>query len=393
MSSLNKKIDELYQIVDDLVAGAYPQRSAMGPGQISKNFIKSKSITSNMMDVSELAAITSKTGSLNVTDDLVAGSGLSTMGYSPSNGLYIGNATPASAPFRVTNTGAVSASGATISGDITATNLTASTAGTIAGWGISSSQLSTGTGSSTRGVSTGSIAFYAGNATPASAPFRVTSGGAMTAESGSIGGWTINSDSLSLGSGSTTRGMANGSTSFFAGSATPGSAPFRVTSAGALTATNATITGAITATSGSFSGDITTNNIDANGGTLGGLTVDGTITVSAQLNVLTSGVIKSGASSITSGTGFWIEYNSGTPRFRIGEPVSAGNDYLYWNGTGLTVSGRLEFGTGDYLENDLIHFEVGTSLADFLEIEGAGSGRAVGQAFTQSSNNVVDLQW
>jgi len=237
-------------------------------------------------------------------------------------------------------------------------------------------------------VSTGSIAFYAGNATPGSAPFRVTSGGAMTAESGSVGGWTINSDSLALGSGSTARGMSAGSTSFFAGSGTPGSAPFRVTSAGALTATNATITGAITATSGSFSGDITTNNIDANGGTLASLTVDG------QLTMGTSGVIRAGAaSSITSGTGIWIEYNSGTPRFRIGEAVSSGNDYLYWNGTSLTVSGRLEFGTGDYLENDLIHFEVGTTATNFIEIEGAGNAIVRGQAYAFTSNNTGAIDW
>ena len=41
---------------------------------------------------------------------------------------------------------------------------------------------------------------------------------------------------------------------FWAGDATPGSAEFRVTESGALTASSATITGAITATSGAIGG-------------------------------------------------------------------------------------------------------------------------------------------
>lgn len=50
-----------------------------------------------------------------------------------------------------------------------------------------------------------------------------------------------------------------------------GSGTFRVTPAGALTATNATITGAITATSGSFTGAITSTS-----GTIGGFTITST---------------------------------------------------------------------------------------------------------------------
>ena len=57
----------------------------------------------------------------------------------------------------------------------------------------------------------------------------------------------------------------------YAGSTTPGSAPFRVSTTGALVATNATITGAITATSGSFSGAITASS----GAISGRLTMNG----------------------------------------------------------------------------------------------------------------------
>lgn len=80
----------------------------------------------------------------------------------------------------------------------------------------------------------------------------------LTADTGDIGGWTLGADSLTAGTGANTVGVDSGGTNpaFYAGSATPGSAPFRVTKAGALTATNATITGAITATSGTFSGTV-----------------------------------------------------------------------------------------------------------------------------------------
>ena len=67
------------------------------------------------------------------------------------------------------------------------------------------------------------------------------------------------------------------------GHATFGSAPFRVTPAGALTATNATITGAITATSGSFTGAITASSGSiGNSVTIGGTTANNVATNSSN---------------------------------------------------------------------------------------------------------------
>lgn len=89
--------------------------------------------------------------------------------------------------------------------------------------------------------------------------------GGITSASGSIGGWTIGASSLTAGSGATSVGLDSGGTNpaIYAGSSTPGSAPFRVTSAGALTASNATITGHITATSGDVTGAIAAGSITA----------------------------------------------------------------------------------------------------------------------------------
>lgn len=136
-------------------------------------------------------------------------------------------------------------------------------AGVIGGWTLAATYLQSGTGANTVRLDSGGTnpAISAGSATPASAPFRVTQAGALTATnatitgavtatSGAIGGWTLGATALSAGSGATTVGIDSGGTNpaFYAGSATPGSAPFRVTQAGALTATSATITGTITLT-------------------------------------------------------------------------------------------------------------------------------------------------
>lgn len=175
--------------------------------------------------------------------------------------------------------------------------------------------------------------------------FKVTKAGVLTATSGSIGGWTIGtsdihsgthsawntaSDGLFLGTtkiaggnggtwylnndgtgkigrftfssggeftttvNSNTAGMGNGTYAFWAGatSANAANAPFRVTYAGAITATSATITGEINATSGTIGGasisngilqiknvniaeQITATNINASGLTIGQSQVTG----------------------------------------------------------------------------------------------------------------------
>ncbi len=102
--------------------------------------------------------------------------------------------------FTVSNTGAITATSATISGAITATS----------------------------GTFTGSI----------------------TASGGTIGGFTINASSLTAGSSGNSVGMAPGTFPFFAGNATASSAPFRVSSAGLMTATGATLNNLIVANSG-----------------------------------------------------------------------------------------------------------------------------------------------
>lgn len=63
-----------------------------------------------------------------------------------------------------------------------------------------------------------------------------------------------------------------------------------------------------------------------------------TVTLSGSLVVSTSGSISSGQSAYNTGTGYWIEYNVGTPRLSIGNPAT---NYMTWDGADLTVKGSI----------------------------------------------------
>ncbi|MAL83450.1 MAG: hypothetical protein CMF11_03735 [Idiomarina sp.] len=119
------------------------------------------------------------------------------------------------------------------------------TAGDIASGGtLSGVNMSIGSGNSIFKASGDGIQL--GHATFGSAPFRVTPAGALTATNADLTG------SLTSGSGNSI--FKATSTGIQLGNATFSSAPFRVTAAGALTATSASITGSITATSFNMSG-------------------------------------------------------------------------------------------------------------------------------------------
>jgi len=88
---------------------------------------------------------------------------------------------------------------------------------------------------------------FSGNLSAAGGTFTGTLSAAGGTFTGALSGGTI-----SIGSGSSI--FKADSSGIYLGDATFGSAPFRVTPGGALTATNATITGSITVTSGTFTG-------------------------------------------------------------------------------------------------------------------------------------------
>lgn len=295
-------------MVDDIAAGLY--RIPIGPGAINNKALKPKSVTAGTISVSDLESVNAKTGNLT------------------ANGTIT-----------VNSTGSIAIGKTSYADD--------STGGMWVGY-------SGGTYKLNLGNSTYSVK-WDGSA------LNIT--GNITATTGTIGGWTIGATDLTSDAGAT--GMASsGGHRLWVGNATPGSAPFRVTNAGVLWASGATITGGITASSltitgtATFSGgsmtlpnggSITSSAMDLNQGTLANLTVDGDITV----------------------------------------------------GTG----GKIKFGSGaaDYINNNIIHFEVtGTETTKVEWKNGSNtpygylSGRAdstTGQANVGSYYNTTHVSW
>lgn len=178
-----------------------------GLTEITGGLIRTGTILSSHITTATLAAIVADLGAVTAGSIVVGTTNKIWLNEGADGVLAIGGATKASAPFRVTAAGALTATSATITGTIT------STSGTIGGWTLGATSLTSGTGANTRGIDSGGTnpAFYAGSATPGSAPFRVSIAGAVTTSnititggSVDIGSVTLNSSGLSLTAGTGT---------------------------------------------------------------------------------------------------------------------------------------------------------------------------------------------
>jgi len=165
--------------------------------------------------------------------------------------------------------------------------------------------------------------------------------GTISASAGTIGGWVIGATSLADAAG--TVGISSAVTAgndirFWAGHVTPGSAPFRVTEDGVLTASSAVITGAITTGVGS---DIKGDYIDAL--SVAKLTT-GTIT-SKTITLAVSDTngdvyIAAGKSDFTNtDNGFILgidDSDANKAKLYIGDS----SYYFNWTGAGLTLKAQ-----------------------------------------------------
>jgi hypothetical protein len=275
---------------------------------INADFINAGAINIGSLDNNALTATNFSVTNAGV---VTAGSGNNVAVISPTDAVYrlwLGHSTGSAAPFSVTSTGAISATSGAVGGWTLSSNSLSGGNTTIA----SAGDITLGTGENVARISSTDPAYrlWLGGSTASTAPFRVTSTGALTATgvdisgtisassgsftgsvtatSGAIGGWTLSSASLTGGdtlidsSGDITVGVGENvarlSSSdpayrLWLGGSTASTAPFRVTSTGLLTATGVDISGTISASSGSFTGTISTNNITATGGTVGGWTL------------------------------------------------------------------------------------------------------------------------
>ena len=217
-------------------------------------------------------------------------------------------------------------------------------------------------------------AIDAGSLNINSGQFVVTSAGAMTAQSanvtgtitsssGTIGGFTLGSTSLTAGSGSTRVSLSTAD-GIHLGNNTFSSAPFRVTRAGALTATGATVSGNITATTLNVSGATVTGTLDASVITLDGQDIS---TLLAYPTEATGNVLE-----LEGSYGVRFKVNSST-QFTI---FDGSADF---NGS-PTVSGIGRMGIG-----------VGITTGDVVTVNGQSFLDSSGELYINGSGNGIHL--
>lgn len=292
-------------------------------------------------------------------------------------------------------TGTLYAVNACITGTVCATT------GVIGGWTVAAGSLSAGnaalcctgvgvfgTGNDVAVVSAADACYriWTGHATAACAPFRVTKAGVLTAcggcfngqitaASGNIGGWLIGATLLGnccavlsscgfIHLGDTCGGCdivrmdaMDAIYRLWAGHTTAASAPFRVTKAGALTATSATICGAVTATSGAIGGwGIAAGVICSAGG----------CTVLCCTGLLTGGGYAAGSAGWSISADGAAEFNTITARgafrasvFQYQEVAAVGGQLLVANAGIVRTAVSTPAGTGSCFTLDVVDPEVG----------------------------------
>jgi len=214
--------------------------------------------------------------------------------YIGTNGIALGAVADGTSAFQVTTAGALTAKSATISG-----TLSAGAGSTIGPWTVTADAIYNGKSSltaNTEGVYIGKDGISLGTGST----FKVTKAGAITATSGEIAGWTLGANALYTASnalylGNTgitaTIGGTNRSNIVFKAGDN-----FGVTNTGTIYAKNAvlsdaTVGGTITATAGTIGGC----SIDSNGD----LKISSGHITSVSANTISSGML-----DVYNGTGF-----------------------------------------------------------------------------------------
>jgi hypothetical protein len=341
-----------------------------------------------ILDIPDAQAIDANLGSPILNNPSQIAVGYDTQSFHvDKQGLYLGDNTFASAPFRANPAGQLYATGANIAGTLTATD------GSIGGWTIGSAAIykDGATDATSSGMASADYPFYAGKkyADRATAPFRVTPAGLVIASNititgGSVAASTIDgtlnlgnlnvanrgwsqtcvfsvtdADTVAWTSGvftsadGTTYNISAGNT----GNMTAKTYIYLDTAVGGGTAYQTTTTASTAIGAGKVLVAIAQNgtneatflvlngqggiNIDASSIVAGSITANelsASLLYAGAITIDTAGLIKSGQTAYDTGTGWWIGNAAGTPKLSIG--VSTGNK-LTFDGTDIVMTGLI----------------------------------------------------
>lgn len=346
---LNRRLAALELAVDELEIGMF--RSPSGPGTISGKAIKPKTVTAGLVNVSSLEAVNTKTGSLSVTGGItMTTAGAFSAGqtaYDTGVGFWLeyNAGTPR---FSLGNSGGnkLTWNGTTlaITGTITAD------AGTIGGFSIGATDLTTDAGA-TGLASSGSQRIWVGNATPSSAPFRVSSTGVATMI-GAVIGSAASGARVELNptngvsvydSGGTVRGRLLTTGAGYLGSTdgTSATAALSWTTAGVATINASAITTGTLNASG-----ITVTNLNASSITAGTLVADRISggSLGGGFSLGGSNITVSGAGVITNSDG-----DTWGPNGIVLKSAGAYGDSIKWNHGGSDVGSITGSTSGMYM--------------------------------------------
>jgi len=288
---------------------------------------------------------------------ITAGSGNSCFKFDKAYGLWLGNASYASAPFKVDMAGVLTCAGANIRGTLNADDITDGT--------LAVERLGDGTITSVkvkpslRG-SSHDLVFSATDADTvawASGDIILSDGTKYDIDAGNTGNMSARTyiyldidTSETVLQTSTTFSDAVGENKILIASAENGTTEATFYVIGGIGGIN-----------------LDADNIIAN--TLSVISADmGSITA-GNITLDSSGYIKGGQTAYDTGTGFFLGYDTDTYKFSLGDP--SGN-YLTWNGSILSISGALIGAKVYRITDDVYHSDddmEGGNFADYTEVK------------------------
>ena len=213
--------------------------------------------------------------------------------------------------------------------------------------------------------------------------------GSIAATTGVIGGFTVGSNSLIAGSG-TSRISLSTATGIHLGNNTFGSAPFRVSLAGALVATNATISGAITATTLNVTNATVTGTLDASVITLNGEPLSNLMSYSSSGSgsITLLEVANINGDFVVNGN---FEATGTQPDLVIGKVYNVSNA----NDRTIQADARLVStnGSGSFVIQQQVHNNATLTTKAYFQYDAFGNTTSLGTAATLniSSGNALSL--